>query len=73
VKASNGDVHDSFGSGLAVSDTVLAVGAAAEDSAAVGVNGDGADNSADASGAVYLYSWPRAPSPTNRRQRAHVN
>jgi hypothetical protein len=48
---------DQFGFSIALSDdgNVLAVGAIAEDSAATGINGDQADNSALSAGAVYLF------------------
>jgi len=57
VKAINTDSEDGFGAGLAINadGTALAVGATGEDSAATGVDGDSADNSADKSGAVYIY------------------
>nr|WP_255216821.1 DUF4215 domain-containing protein [Pseudenhygromyxa sp. WMMC2535] len=57
VKASNTGVYDFFGRSVALSgdgDT-LAVGAAFEDSNATGISGNQADNSANSSGAVYLY------------------
>ena len=57
VKASNTGASDEFGRSLALSgdgDT-LAVGAAGEDSAAGGLNGDQTDNALNDSGAVYLY------------------
>ena len=62
IKASNpeGAINDSdvFGSSLALSSdgTVLAVGAVGEDSNATGIGGDETNNSAGASGAVYLFS-----------------
>ena len=57
IKASSGGADDEFGSSLALSSDggVLAVGATWEDSSATGINGDQADNSAEDSGAVYLY------------------
>ena len=57
VKASNPGDSDFFGAGLALSGdgATLAVGAYGEDSQAVGVNGDQADNSMASSGAVYLF------------------
>jgi len=57
VKASNTNQHDNFGSALALSQdgTVLAVGAIGESSAAVGLDGNQADNSRDGVGAVYLF------------------
>ncbi|ULA65552.1 MAG: Integrin [Nitrospira sp.] len=56
LKASNTGAGDRFGSALALSDDTLAVGASREDSAATGVNGDQADNSAADSGAVYVFT-----------------
>jgi len=57
IKASNTEVDDNFGTAVALSadGTTLAVVAAKEDSGATGVNGDQADNTAQDSGAVYLY------------------
>jgi hypothetical protein len=54
-KASNPDVGDSFGTGVALSGDTLAVGAPEEDSAATGVNGDQSDDSAQGAGAVYVF------------------
>ena len=58
VKASNTDAYDSFGFTLSLSGdgNTLAVGATREDSAARGINGNGADNSAEDSGAVYVFT-----------------
>ncbi|MCZ7678216.1 MAG: FG-GAP repeat protein [Sandaracinaceae bacterium] len=58
VKSSNTDAGDSFGMfGLSLSadGSTLAVGATGEDSNATGVGGNQADNSASASGAVYVF------------------
>jgi hypothetical protein len=57
VKASNTGREDLFGASVALSGegTTLAVGAWGEDSAATGTGGDQSDNSANTSGAVYLY------------------
>jgi hypothetical protein len=57
VKASNTGASDFFGYSVALSadGNTLAVGAVGEDSNAMGVNGDQTNNSASASGAVYLY------------------
>src|SRR5689334_2914277 len=66
VKASNKEDGDQFGFALALSrdGTTLAVGAPMESSAAAGVNGKQADESAYSSGAVYVYTrgangWPQ--------------
>ncbi len=61
VKASNtGEkaVGDQFGYSIALSGdgNTLATGAIGESSAAMGINGNQADNSADGSGAVYVYT-----------------
>ncbi len=55
IKASNTDTSDWFGWAVALGGDTLAIGAAQEDSAAVGVGGDDADNSAAGAGAVYLF------------------
>lgn len=57
LKPSNTGANDSFGIGLAF-DTLgarLVASAWFEDSAAVGLDGDGADNSVNAAGAVYVF------------------
>lgn len=56
LKASNTDTEDRFGNAVAVSGETVVVAAAYEDSAAQGVNGDAADNSAEYSGAAYVFS-----------------
>ena len=57
VKASNTGVSDFFGASVALSadSNTLAVGACQEYSAATGIGGNQANNSAEAAGAVYLY------------------
>lgn len=57
IKASNTEAADEFGRALALSGdgNTLAVGAPFEDSAATGIGGDQADNSAGGAGAVYIY------------------
>ncbi len=57
IKASNAEAYDVFGTALTLSadGNTLAVGALGEDSNAVGVNGNQADNSQPASGAVYVF------------------
>jgi len=55
IKASNTDPIDSFGHSVALSGDTLAVAAVTEDSSAMGVGGDHSDNSADDSGAVYVF------------------
>ncbi len=58
LKASNTNAADVFGIGLALSadGSVLAVGAYGEDSSAIGIDGDAADNAASQSGAVYVFN-----------------
>jgi FG-GAP repeat len=73
VKASNtGEkaVGDQFGYSIALSGdgNTLATGAIGESSAATGINGNQADNSADGSGAVYVYTR----SGSNWSQQAYV-
>jgi hypothetical protein len=55
LKASNSGVSDYFGTSVALSDDTLAVGASGEDSVAQGVGGSQDDNSAENSGAVYVF------------------
>jgi hypothetical protein len=57
IKASNTDFEDAFGGAVALSGdgNTLAVGAIWEDSAAIEVNGDEADNSMGEAGAVYVF------------------
>jgi len=58
LKASNTDPYDSFGFALALNanGNTLAVTATREDSNARGINGDQDDNSAEDSGAVYVFT-----------------
>src|SRR5204863_111599 len=67
-KASNTGVVDSFGSSISLSGDSLAVGAYGESSAATGVNGNQADNSASNAGAVYVF----ARMGTTWTQQAYV-
>jgi len=57
LKASNTAGGFVFGRSVSLSadGATLAVGASSEFSAATGINGDQTDNSANSSGAVYLY------------------
>lgn len=57
LKASNTGGDDRFGHSVTLSDdgNTLAAGAYQEDSSATGINGNPADNSVGASGAVYVY------------------
>ena len=56
VKASNTEANDGFGYSVSIDVDTLAVGARREDSAATGVGGDEADNTAADSGAAYVYT-----------------
>jgi len=58
IKASNPGEGDGFGGALSLSSDgiTLAVGAAGEESAATGINGNQNDNNADGSGAVYVFT-----------------
>jgi hypothetical protein len=55
VKPSSISFGDGFGAAVALSGNTLAVGAPNEDSAATGINGNQPDETADASGAVYVF------------------
>ena len=55
LKASNTDACDVFGERVAVSGDTVVVGARGEDSSAVGVDGNQSDESADHSGAAYVF------------------
>ena len=56
LKASNTDADDEFGRSVALSSDIVAVGAGSESSNATGVDGDQANNDADAAGAVYAFN-----------------
>ncbi len=58
IKASNTNAQDEFGRaiGLSADGATLAISARSEDSAAVGVNGNQADNSASNAGAAYVFT-----------------
>lgn len=55
LKASNTDVDDEFGDSVSISGNTLVIGAAREDSNAIGVNGNQSDNSTALSGAAYVF------------------
>lgn len=55
LKASNTGFDDNFGRSLAISNDTIVVGAPREDSIAVGIDGNQADNSAPNSGAAYVF------------------
>jgi hypothetical protein len=56
LKASNSDEGDYFGSSVALEGDTLVVGAEGEDSSATGANGNQTDDSAEDSGAVYIFT-----------------
>ena len=56
IKSSNSESSDQFGHSVTLSSDTLAVGANGEDSAATGIDGNQGDNSASASGAVYVFT-----------------
>jgi len=56
LKASNTEANDEFGYLVAISGDTVVVGAPQESSNATGVNGDQANNSAQNSGAVYVFT-----------------
>ncbi|MET0090235.1 MAG: FG-GAP repeat protein [Candidatus Thiodiazotropha sp.] len=70
VMASNGEMRDGFGADLSLFATgdVLAVAAPYESSNAAGINGDQSDNSAEYSGAAYIF----IRSNTEWRQQAYI-
>jgi len=70
VKASNTDGADGFGAAVSLSadGNTLAVGAANEESAATGINGDQSDNLASQSGAAYVFRF----DGTDWSQQAYV-
>ncbi|MEZ4375849.1 MAG: FG-GAP repeat protein [Polyangiaceae bacterium] len=55
VKASNTEAGDAFGTSVGISGAYFVVGAPLEDSGATRTNRDQSDNSADASGALYVF------------------
>jgi len=56
LKASNTDPTDRFGWSVSISGDAIVVGARQEDSAATGIDGDSADDSAADSGAAYAFT-----------------
>ncbi|RYD68650.1 MAG: hypothetical protein EOP83_00410 [Verrucomicrobiaceae bacterium] len=56
LKASNSGASDGFGRSVALEGSALIVGAPGEDSAATGMDGTQADNTAASSGAAYAFS-----------------
>lgn len=73
LKASNTDAFDGFGYSVAISGDTAAIGAWDESSAATGINGNQADNSASLSGAAYIFSGlPATAAIQNISTRAQV-
>ena len=71
IKASNTEVSDEFGQSVSLSNdgNTLAVGASSEDGSSTGVNG-AQDNSASASGAVYVFRFNTTSSTWS--QQAYI-
>jgi FG-GAP repeat len=55
LKASNAQAGDGFGHSVAISGDTILIGAWAEDSSAIGVNGNQFDNTAVGAGAAYVF------------------
>jgi hypothetical protein len=55
LQASNSDAGDFFGTAVAICGDTIVVSATGEDSNATGVDGDESDNSAEKSGAAYIF------------------
>ncbi len=68
LKASNTGAGDYFGGSVAIAGDTVVAGALQEDSNATGVNGNQADNTADRSGAAYVF----LRSGTNWNQQAYL-
>jgi len=68
LKASNTGAGDYFGRSVGVSGDTIVVGAFGEDSNAIGINGDQADNSATNAGAAYVF----VRDGTNWSQQAYL-
>jgi hypothetical protein len=60
LKASNTEADDNFGNAVAISGHTVVVAAIVEDSSATGVNGDQSNNSAENSGAAYVFDTTQA-------------
>ena len=56
LKASNTETFDTFGNSVAASGDTVVVSAEREESAAVGIDADQSDNSANSSGAAYVFT-----------------
>jgi hypothetical protein len=56
IKASNTSLSDEFGAAIALDGDTLVVGAAEEDSDAVGIDDDGSNDNRAASGAAYVFT-----------------
>ena len=56
LKASNAGENDTFGRSVSISGNTIVVGASRESSNAIGINGNGLDNSLNHSGAAYVFT-----------------
>jgi hypothetical protein len=72
ITASNAEAGDSFGFALALSGDTLAVSAPNESSRATGVNMDQSDNTAQSSGAVYVFTRSQIVGGTLWTQQAYI-
>ncbi len=61
LKATNTDANDQFGMSVAISNQTAFIGARWEDSNATGINGNQANNSVSAAGALYTFELPLYP------------
>lgn len=68
LKASNTNNGDLFGSQVAINDQTIVIGAPGEASNSTGINGSQSNNSASASGAVYVFTQ----SGSNWSQQAYI-
>jgi len=73
LKASNTEADDNFGNAVAISGNTVVVAAIVEDSSARGVNGDQSDNSAENSGAAYVFDTTQGFSINAGHAGAWVN
>lgn len=70
LRASNAGEDDHFGSSVGIAGNTIVIGASGESSSATGIDGDQGDNSAPASGAVYVFV--RAEGETIWAQQAYI-
>ncbi|MBA3471087.1 MAG: integrin [Herpetosiphonaceae bacterium] len=72
LKASNTQSEDLFGYAVAIDGDTVVVGVNQEDSAAIGVDGNQQDNSADGAGAVYVFVRSNAQGAPAWSQQAYL-